>query len=277
MKIEIETEILVAKEAADLVKRRPSYAKMVAGLYLLSLFGLERGRVMRASYMPVRFVDDLLDGDAQGIIDPITYAKDLNSHIASNSLTNSRIEKQLRYSLDVLESKAKANDDPRGDFVKAIDAIIFDHERASQRRILSAAEIEQYYRNAFDPVMNITLLAIDSKLRSDDIPALSYGQGRVYSARDFEVDWKRGILNVPKDVISSVGLSSSSPFEDVKGNPKIIDWLHQSLSATKIDLLETQLLLKRSGEKQTQAVGNSLISPMLKFIEAQNFFRFSLK
>lgn len=267
MKREIETEILVAKEAVDLVKRRPGYAKMVAGLYLLSLFGPERSRVMRASYMPIRFVDDLLDGDAQGVTDPLAYVQDLNHRIATDSLTNSRIERQLSYSLDVLESKAKSNDDPRGDFVRAIDAIIFDRERASERKVLSAKEIEQYYRNAFDPVINITLLAIDSNLRSGDIPVLSYGQGRVYSARDFEVDWKRGIINVPGDVVSSAGLSPRSSFDEVGGNPKIVDWFHQSLAATKPALLEAQLLLRQSGEKQTQVVGNSLISPMLKFIE----------
>lgn len=268
MRREIEIEILAAKEAADFVKRRPRAIKMVAGQYLLSLFGLERSRVLRTAYNPVRFVDDLLDGDAQGVADPTVYAKELNRCIASNSLANSRIEKQLRYSLDVLKSKAKPNDDPRGNFVKAIDAIIFDRERASVRRVLSAEEIEQYYRNAFDPVMNITLLAIDSKLRSGDIPALSYGQGRVYSARDFEVDWNRGIINVPEDVISYAGLSQNSSFEDVDRNPSIKEWFHQSLTATKPDLLESQLLLKQSGERQTQVVANSLISPMLKFIEA---------
>jgi len=267
MKREIETEIFLAKEAVDLVKRRPNYAKMVAGLYLLSLFGPERSRVMRASFTTVEFVDDLLDGDAQGIINLLAYVQDLNHRIATDSLSNSRIERLLRYSLDVLESKAKLNDDPRGDFVTAINAIIFDHERASQRRVLSAGEIEQYYRNAFDPVINIALLAIDSNLRIGDIPVFSYGLGGAYSVRDFEVDWKRGIINVPGDVISFAGLSPHSSFEEVGGNPKIIDWLHQSLETSKQYLLKTQLLLRQSREKRTQVVGNSFISPMLKYIE----------
>ena len=148
------------------------------------------------------------------------------------------------------------------------EEIIFDHVRASERRVLSSEEIEKYYRDAFDPVINITLLAIDSNLRSRDIPSLSYGQGRVYSVRDFQEDWERGIINVPDEVISSAGLSPFSPFEEVSKNPGISDWFHQSLVKTKPDLLEAQLLLDRSGEKQTQAVCNSLVSPMLKYIEA---------
>lgn len=268
MKREIETEILTANEAAALVRRRPSYSKMVLGLYALSLYGFERGRVMRASYLPVRFVDDLLDGDAVGLDDPLSYAQKLSENISTNSLNETAIERQLRYALNVLESKAKPNDNPREDFIKAINTIIFDRVRASERRMLSAEEIERYYRDAFDPVINITLMAIDSKLRSTDVPALSYGQGRVYSVRDFEEDWNRGIINIPREVISSAGLSSASPIEVVSRNTAVTDWFHQSLLITKPDLLSTQLFLKQASEKQTYAVGNSLISPMLKFIEA---------
>ena len=268
MRREIETEMNSVRESVDLVLRRPNYVKNVIGLYVLSFYGIERSRLMRASYLPVRKVDDALDGDAPRAKNPLLYANNLRNNIARNQLGKSPEEQLLRYSLEALESKAKPNDDPRGDFVRAIDAIIFDRERASMRRVLSAEEIEQYYRNAFDPVINITLLAIDSNLRSGDIPVLSYGQGRVYSARDFKVDWQRGIINVPQDIISSAGLSPLSSFEEVGENPKIIDWFHQSLAVTKPDLLEGQLLLRQSGEKQTQVVGNGLISPMLKYIEA---------
>lgn len=268
MKREIETEILVVKETADLIIRRPSYIKMIAGLYALSLFGSERGRLMRAAYLPIRKIDDALDGDAPKIRDPLAYARQLRNGIANATLGNTSEEQLLQYSLDVLEKKANQNDNPRGDFVNAIDAIIFDYQRGRQRKLLSADEIEQYYRNAFDPVINITMQAIGSNFRSRNIPALSYGQGRVYSARDFKVDWERGIINVPGDVISSAGLSSSSSFEEVGRSPIIIDWFHQSLRSTKPNLLSAQLLLKQSGEKPTEVVGNSLISPMLKFIEA---------
>lgn len=266
MKQEIETEIYSAQESFDLIYRRPNYVTNVIGLYALSFFGHERGRLMRASYLPIRKVDDALDGDAPKIKNPLQYATVLRDNIAKNQFGKSPEEKLLQYSLSVLELKAKPDDNPRGDFVRAIDAIIFDYERASKRSVLTSEGIEQYYRNAFDPIMNITLLAIDSNLRSGDIPVLSYGQGRVYSARDFETDWTRGIINVPQDVISSVGLSSNSSFEEVSINHEIIDWLHQSLAQTKPELLTAQLLLQNLQEKQTRVVCNSLISSILKYI-----------
>lgn len=268
MKGEIETEINSARESVDLILRRPDYAKNVIGLYALSFYGITRSRIMRASYLPVRKADDALDGDAPRIKNPLMYVGNLRYNIAKNTLGKSPEERLLRYSLETLESKAKPKDDPRGDFVKSIDSIIFDYVRSSERRVLSAKEIEQYYRDAFDPVMNITLLAIDSDLRSGDIPSLSYGQGRVYSARHFKEDWERGVLNVPGEIISSGDLSSQSSFEEVGRNPRITDWFHQSLLNTKPNLLEARFLLDRTGEKQTQVVCNSLISPMLKYIEA---------
>ena len=52
VKREIETEILVAKEAATFVKRQPDNIKMVLGLYLLSLYGLRQGLMPTLTLLP---------------------------------------------------------------------------------------------------------------------------------------------------------------------------------------------------------------------------------
>ncbi|MDP3917694.1 MAG: hypothetical protein Q8Q30_00765 [Candidatus Woesebacteria bacterium] len=264
---EIETELLVAREASNLIHRRPSFVKLVVGLYALSLFDLENGRVMRASYLPVRFVDDLLDGDTKFKSNLLHYAEELKDNIIRNSLTKTGVERQLKYAIDNLESRAKSGDNPRGDFVKSINSIIFDYHRAKERRVLTLSEVEDYYKTAFDPVINITLMATDSSIRSKDIPALSYGQGRVYSIRDIITDWQRGIINVPKEVLDECKLSSSSSSVEVGNNPIFKRWTNISLQETKPDLINTQKFLKELNEKQTFLVCNSLISPMIKFID----------
>ncbi|MDP3918201.1 MAG: hypothetical protein Q8Q30_03445 [Candidatus Woesebacteria bacterium] len=263
---EIETELLVAKEAGSLIYRRPNFVKLVAGLYSLSLFGLENGRIMRASYLPVRFVDDLLDGDAKFNGDPLLYVLELKENIKSNSLPKTRVEKQLKYAIDNLESRARNDDDPRGDFVKSIDSIIFDYHRAKERRVLTFSEIQDYYKMAFDPVINITLMASGSSIRSKEVPTLSYGQGRVYSARDIRTDWQRGIINIPKEVLDKCNLTSYSSLNEIQNNQILKKWTTISLQQTKPDLINTQSFLKNLGEKQTFLICNSLISPMLKFI-----------
>lgn len=270
MKREIEIELLVASEAGNLIQRRPNFVKLVAGLYALSLFGLENGRVMRASYLPVRFVDDLLDGDAKFNGDPLSYALELKGNIKCNSLSKTGVERQLKYAIDSLEQRARSDDDPRGDFEKSIDSIIFDYHRAKERKVLTFCEVEDYYKMAFDPVINITLMATGSSIRSKDIPALSYGQGRVYSARDLVTDWQRGIINVPKEVLDECNLNSSSSVSEVQNNQTYKSWVSISLQQTKPDLIKTQTLLKNLNEKQPFLICNSLISPMFKFIDTRN-------
>lgn len=264
---EIETEFLVAKEAVNLIYRRPNFTKLVAGLYTLSLFDLENSRIMRASYVPIRFIDDLLDGDIKFNGNPLLYALELKENIKNNSLTKTRIEKKLKYAIENLESRAKDDDNPREDFVRSIDSIIFDYYRARERRIFSHTEIESYYKMAFDPVINIALMTVKSSIRSKDIPALSYGQGRVYSARDFSIDWQRGIINVPKEVLNECNLNSSSSVSEVQSNQTYKSWINFSLQQTKPDLIKTQTFLKSLNEKQTFLICNRLISPMLKFVD----------
>lgn len=271
MKKEIETDILVAREASNLICRRPNFTKLVAGLYALSLFGLENGRIMRASYLPVRFVDDLLDGDAKFDGDPLSYVLELKENIKNNSLSKTSVEKQLKYAIDSLEQRAKGEDNPRAEFVRSIDSIIFDYYRAKERRVLTEFEVENYYRMTFDPVINITLMATGSSIRSKNIPALSYGQGRVYSIRDLRADWQRGIINIPKKVLDEDGLSSFSSVNEVLDNLTVKSWARVNLEQTKPDLIKTQTLLKNLNEKQTFLICNSLISPMLKFIDRKQF------
>jgi len=267
MNKEIKAELNSARESIDLIERQPSLVKNVIGLYALSFCGLPQGRVLRSSYLPVRKIDDALDGDAPKIKDPASYVRKLRDGIENNTLGNSTDEQLLSYSLNALEAKAKHGDNPRDDFLSVIDAIIFDHERASERKVLSGEEIEMYYHKAFDPVVNITLLAIDSQFRSKDVPALSFGQGRIYSVRDFEEDWNRGVINIPGDVISTAGVSALFSFEEVNDNQIIRSWLKQSLMMTKQDLLKTQLLLTQSHETRTRFVYGTILASMIRLIE----------
>jgi len=267
----LKTELNSARESADLIRRRPPYAKKVLGLYAMSAYGTERGRLFRASYLPIRKIDDALDGDAPRIPDPLAYANNMRNGIENDELGETPEEQLLKYALRALEAKARPDDNPRCDFVRAIDAMIFDNTRAYQRRVLSANEIEKYYRDAFDPVINIALLSLDSNIRSRDIPSLSYGQGRVYSARDFAEDWERGIINVPNEVIASLGVSADSAFEEVGMNQGIVDWFHRSLLITRPGLIDARLLLGQlteKSERSAKALCNGLISPMVKYIDS---------
>jgi phytoene/squalene synthetase len=262
----IATEFYSACEAFNFVARRPKDLDTVLGLYVLSIYGIDRSRTMRAAYLPIRHVDDAIDGDDPKIKNPLTYANNLKTGLKNNTLGKSSTEQLLQYAVDSLERKSKQDDDPRGDFIRSIDSIIFDGNRAANRSMLTEAAIELYYHEAFDPVINITLMALDSDLRSKDLPALSYGQGKVYSARDLKVDWQRGIINIPVDVLAEAQLSNESSVKEVVDNDVVTEWFKNDLETTKPDLLRTQQTLLDSQEKQTIALCGRLVSSMLSYI-----------
>lgn len=262
-------EVVVAKEAATLLRRNPAkYIRGVAGMYLMSFYGLELGNTFRSAYYFVRHIDDVLDGDRQITSGPLAYVQDLRLQVETGNFKNGlTIATLARNAVVNLEKRAKSGDNPRADFLDAIDAIIFDYLRSKDRRTLTGFELEQYYHSAFDPVVNLTLMIVNSSLRSKDIPAMSYGQGRIYSVRDLDQDWERGTINIPQEILTQAGLTTSSKIEEVKSSGQIQGWFIEVLSTTKPQLQALQEQLKASSEKTTIFVLGGLITPMLRFID----------
>lgn len=261
-------ELRVAREAINLIKRRPDHIKRVISLYAASLLGYRRGLLLRKAYMPVRDVDDLLDGDLKFDGDPLDFVENLQNQIATNEFDqNSNISVLLASALFELESKAKQNDDFRKDFIWAIDTIKFDYHRARLRKVLSKEELTAYYHNAFDPVMNITCGAIDSSVRSADIPEMSTGQGIVQSYRDRKIDWERGIINIPKSVLESANLNNESNFGKVDTNPVIQKWWKDELSNVKLGFEKLLPKLKSLSEPRTYLMCRGLVRSLTKRID----------
>lgn len=262
-------EFVVAKEAIILLRRDSSkYARNVVGMYLLSTKGGELGSVFRSGYYFVRHIDDVLDGDRQVSCDPLGYVQDLRSQVETGCFNNnSGIATLARHAVNHLENHKKFGDDPRLDFLRAIDGIIFDYERSKEKRVLTAEQLEDYYFRAFDPVVNLTLMILNSSLRSKDIQAMSYGQGRVFSVRDLDDDWVRGTINIPEDILKESALSTSSTVDEVKNSTRVQEWFHLVLATTKPDLIKLQEQLKALQEPTTDFVLGGKISPVIKFID----------
>lgn len=264
------TEYLSGRETINLVFRRPNFWNTTVGLYGLTVTGFEHGRLMRASYLPIRFIDDLLDGDVKGMKDPLGYTLQVQKEIETGPMVYSnRTSELIQRALVELERKAHLDDEPRKDFIRTIDIILFDYYRVMDRQALKQEVLDHYYSWLFDPARNISLIAMDSQLRAINIPTLSIAQGRIYSIRDIENDWIRGIINIPQELLNKVGLTSNSSYKQIISNPEIKQWINNTLLQTKPELLELKYYLKNlpTSEKWTVLICSSLINPMLKFIE----------
>lgn len=256
-------------EAARLLKRDPrKYINRVKGLYLLSVADCELGQVARSSYFFLREVDDLLDGDRHGVGDPLQYVLDLRSQVATGRFNDDKsISSLAKFSIKTLERKAKQLDNPTKNFLEAIDCMIFDYDRSQQRRTLSESELSNYYLNAFLPVLNLMLIGLGSNFRAIDLSGLALAQGAVYSTRDLEDDWPRGIINIPSEVLTAASLSSSSDLQRILSSSTINNYLSDQLIKSREDLEKLDQQLKANPEWLTRRMVKGLIKPMYKFID----------
>lgn len=287
----IDVESLCAKEAIRVVGRKQS---RVLSLYLLSLsgalygkreftgdllayakdfksdigWGLEVGRVARTIYFLLRHVDDLLDGDIRKPGDSLDYVINLSAQIRANDFRDDpEIGMLARYSLNVLERKARPEDNPRQNVVDIFGVMVFDHTRSRERLTLTAKQLEKYYQCTFSPITDIMLIGLESQHRASGIPALSQSQGRIYCWRDLETDWARGTINIPGEILGAASLTVDSTLEEVQASSTVKDWFQDELGQSRNELLALKKELQNSPERLTSRVCNSLIESMLKKID----------
>ncbi len=244
-----EVERIAWQEGNLLLDRdRAKYTKMVRGSRLITFlpeatFG--KATLYRASYYFIRHIDDVLDGDRNVGQDPLEYVRNLRTQIESDEFTGiPPISKLAEYSLKVLERNKKVDDNPRQDYLDAMDQMIIDHERAKTRQAFTMEQLEDYYYLAFKPVVNAMLIGFEAPFRAEDVKALCYCQGRLYSIKDLDKDWERGIINIPIEFLNAAGLTVNSDIKDVKSSRLLREWFGSQLKASKEDLTDLRKKLK---------------------------------
>lgn len=265
MNVELKSGI----EAVRLLRRNPGkYCNRVKGLYVLSIADCELGQVARSSYFFLREVDDLLDGDRYSVDDPLQHVLDLRSQVATGNFNASQsISNLAKFSIKTLKRKAKPFDNPTGNFLEAIDCMIFDYDRSKERKTLSENELSDYYLNAFLPVLNLMLIGLGSSLRAIDLTRLALAQGAIYSTRDLGNDWPKGIINIPSEVLTAASLSPLSGLQEIQSSPIINNYLSSQLIKSRAYLEEADQELAANPEWLTRKVIRGLIKPMYKFID----------
>lgn len=264
----------IQEKALALNRRDPVKYSGAAKMYLLSIVetmsrrfnleaGCEFGRLALASYHFIREIDDILDGDneLEAGQNPLIFIQNVRNQIESGVFLKDSLLSQLaEFSFKALEDRSEGNDDPRADMLMSIDWMVFDNVRAKERRVLSAPEVQEYYEHSFVPIVNIMLIGLQSVLRVHDVPGLALSQPRVFSVRDLETDWERGIINVPKEVLEKANLNGNSPVEDVRSSTAFKEWsLEQTMRACDEAAEVRKTLDELEGEKTTKLMCNQLL------------------
>lgn len=240
------------EEAFELVKRSPKYWLMVLSFYLKGIGNALPAKVFRAGYFFARHIDDVLDGDRPSITsDPKTYVESIVESMDASE-GGPEIVELYRFTVKHLAAMVHADESPEAYFKRVIkDAMLFDYERAQERRILSSEELEQYYEDTFEPVMDIALIGTGSSMRCTDIPEAIWTQGHLYSIRDLSDDLSAGIINIPREVLEESSIDTSKPFsaEDAYADPVISKWVEDEIALAKTKLQDWLEKLEDEGAR----------------------------
>lgn len=265
----MNAEILVAKQALELIRRNPSKLPTVIGLYLVSLKDNEIGSVGRQTYFFMRHIDDILDGELKlPNVDLLSHVGSLRSQVESGIYDEkSQIAQLAKSALNGLDKKKRIGDDPKQDFLNEIDAMVFDYDRSKKRKVLTSEQLNNYYQQIFSPINNLMLIGLGSKLRAKDIPEMSSCQGRIYSIEHLQFDWNTGVINMPEEILNQTKLTSQSPYQEVIKSPFIKSWIKRELKECEPKLESLRTKFNDSSEKLTFSIYNRLINVMLKVVK----------
>lgn len=244
-------EKLCLQEAGNLVKRSPKYWQLVFKVYVSGLRNALPAKVFRASYFFCRHIDDVLDGDRQISSDPEDYVNSILGAMRGQE-TGPEIVELYRFAIGHLLHMAREGEEPANHFQRVIkNAMLFDYERARDRRLLTVDELERYYDDTFAPVMDLALMIAGSSQRSTDLPESVRTQGHIYTIRDLRADLGQGIINIPAEEMAKSSIAVHRPFgkDEVIADPHLSAWIADEVSTHHQNLGVWKSRLEDGGAK----------------------------
>ena len=246
----LRTELEIAKINAEglwgLARQDPAKRKLVLGLILPYLLGMERGNLATATYNSLREINQAADnktpiyGDEPLVNEPREYMVQLCAHIDGSGAVegkyrDTRVHALVEYVLPRLQARSLPGEEGTKYYRNIVETMLFDHDRRQDRQVFDVDELDAYYKKMLDGSIDVTLLAINARARSDDLLDFGVAQGTLYTVRDLLSDWRLGIINIPRDVLTEAGVDVMATSEDMRRSTIIDEWRNdQASDATRL-------------------------------------------
>ena len=261
--------IFIMNQKATLSHQFPKkYNRRFASLNLLSnfnplallypqnfdMFGSGLYPALEVSYHWGRAFDNIIDGDAEvpvqgmSVTDWMKRQKELAVTGAETVPKAPTIEYMLKRTLIRL-NRMGSEVNIQDEMVKFIDAMEVEYDRRVNKKVLTRQELKDLNRDSFGSPHTITLVAVRSRAQGHDVWELGQIQGRIQALRDIHPELKKGICNIPAEVLDESNLTLSS----LAANPQLFDtnttlqeWKQQELleCAALMDQLKAKPLDK---------------------------------
>ncbi|MCE7990933.1 MAG: squalene/phytoene synthase family protein [Roseivirga sp.] len=206
----LRREAFIMRCFAALLKRNFKKYFTVGGItYWLGASGIYPAA--KPTYFFCRYVDDLADGDRQL---PDCYADFSDFTVRMKQLVEQPETKDLRDielvladAIKKLTRKSANTQVVKKELVAFLDSMLIDYDRRIHSSILSQQELDQLYDSSFSSVLQLTFIGTGTVLPREYITQLGLIQGKLYALQDLHEDLTAGIINLPGELITDIGLS----------------------------------------------------------------------
>ena len=185
---------------------------------------LNRGNFLEAYYILMRFIDDVVDGDA-----PLPNRFSSREKFVEDKINFARELSKPRDEVDYLmlfcfNLASKFNKDFSKETADILLSLYFDAKRIGRGLLFSKAELEKhFYRLDISGTIRATL-----KIFGEDasefivLQPLGYASRIYYNLRDYNEDVKAGLINIPTEDLEKFNISESILSDE--NHPAIKKW-----------------------------------------------------
>lgn len=225
MKNELKMEWLCLKQHFYFSLRNRRYLLIAISQYLYCFFHWKQARNLRYSFCTLQLIDDLLDGDRPCVIEPYEYLQKLQKSIQSDIFDQSELQQMTRFTLMRIKNHSPFASEGQKDFNILIDVMMNDRKRVLEQKIFSAAELKLHHHTTFRYSLDIVLIALESKLRTNDLPEILDIFAWCSTVRDLEEDLDKQLVNIPLEVTNQIGNFRQLSTKEKINHPLIHQWL----------------------------------------------------
>ncbi len=270
----LQIEKVCFKEFLLLVKRDIRYFYFVLCLYLRSVNTYKDVRLLRATYCLARYIDDIIDGDRKCCSDPEKLINNLRLQIyTENFCSDNHIAILAEFILRELDREYESKEVVKKALLNMIDLIVFDYRRTHEKIISSEEELDRRLFKVLFSAVDISLIIMRAKIRAEDISDLIYAQVHIYTVRDIEKDFNRGLINIPYNLLMEAGYNNGEfSFNDLIKSHSYREWIKCKFERGESYLQSASEKIKPIDDPRAKMV----LNPILKGLKL-NVLRYGRK
>lgn len=243
-------EWLALKQHFYFSMRNKRYFIIAFFQYLYSLKSPRKSFQLRLVYCTLQLIDDIIDGDRNFEYDKKTFIQNLIDK-KYQTIPDHELKKLYQYTYNQFDKTFTNKEEIKLKFDRLIYTMLFDLDRVDKKIILPMSELLNQHYKTFEDSMDVVLIALDSPLRTNNVPAILEIFAWCSTIRDLEEDLDKGLVNIPTEVVSKI-----KNFDQLKTNEQVAnneiknfisDWNAKIKTLYPIAYLEYSEIKKQNG------------------------------